>query len=50
MGLDAARSLARQMEQEAEQALELIQAKGLFDATALDLLAGAAAFVTDRKY
>lgn len=50
MGLDAARSLARQMEQEAEQALELIQAKGFFDATALDLLAGAAAFVTDRKY
>lgn len=50
MGLDSARALARQMEQEAQQALELIQAKGLFDMTALNLLAGAAAFVTDRKY
>ena len=50
MGLDAARKLAREMEQEAGAALQALAAKGCFEDMALRLLAGAAAFVTNRKY
>ncbi len=50
MGLDAARKLAREMEHEAGAALQILAAKGCFEDMALRLLAGAAAFVTNRKY
>ena len=50
LGLEGARALAHRTESEAEQALAAIAAKGLFDEQAIALLAGAAAFVTDRKY
>ena len=50
MGLDAARKLAREMEHEAGAALQTLAAKGCFEDMALRLLAGAAAFVTNRKY
>ena len=50
MGLEGARALAKKTEKEAEDALAALAAKGLFDARALGLLAGAAALVTDRKY
>lgn len=50
LGLDGARALARRMENEAEQALEALQAEGIFAQRALERMAGAAAFVTDRKY
>lgn len=50
MGLERARALAKQTEAKAEAALARIEETGLFEAQALSLLKGAAAFVTDRKY
>lgn len=50
LGLQQARVLARQTEQQAEDALGALAAQGIFDVAALNLLSGAAAFVTDRKY
>ncbi len=50
MGLEAARSLAGSLREEAQAALDALSAKGLFDREALECLAGAAALVTERSY
>lgn len=50
MGLEDARALARSMERQAQEALNALAQKRMFEARALSHLAGTAAFVTDRKY